>query len=119
MAPGWYSFAAHATDGDQWSYASSPGWLNITVPTPTITFSTPSSGQSTAAGGTFNLNWNITGLSTADAASSTVQIWAQHLVSGSPVWQEITASVSAAGGTYTWTVPTSPAPAPITPSASG
>jgi uncharacterized repeat protein (TIGR03803 family) len=108
VAPGWYAFAAHVTDGDQWSYASSPGWLNITVPTPTIAFTTPTSGQSVAAGGTFNLNWNITGLSSADASTATVQIWAQHLVNGSAVWSEIAASVSASGGTYAWTVPTSP-----------
>jgi hypothetical protein len=108
MAPGWYSFAAHATNGDQWSYAASPGWLNITVPTPTIAFTTPTSGQSTAAGSTFNLDWNVTGLSTADAANATVQIWAQYLNNGSPVWTEIAASVSASGGTYAWTVPTSP-----------
>ena len=108
MAPGWYSFAAHATNGDQWSYAASPGWLNITVPTPTITFSTPTSGQGVAAGGTFDLNWNITGLSSADSGNSTVQIWAQHLVNGAPVWAEIAASVSASGGTYSWTVPTTP-----------
>jgi uncharacterized repeat protein (TIGR03803 family) len=108
MAPGWYAFAAHATNGDQWSYASSPGWLNITVPTPTITFTTPTSGQSVATGGTFNLNWNITGLSSADASNATVQIWAQYLANGSPVWSEIAASVSASGGTYAWTVPTSP-----------
>jgi len=108
MTPGWYSFAAHATDGDEWSYASSPGWLNVTVPTPTIAFTTPTSGQSVAAGGTFNLNWNITGLSTNDASSATVQIWAQHLVNGSPVWSEIAASVSASAGTYAWSVPTTP-----------
>jgi uncharacterized repeat protein (TIGR03803 family) len=108
VLPGWYCFAAHATNGDQWSYASSPGWLNITVPTPTITFTTPTSGQSVAAGGTFNLDWNITGLSSADASTATVQIWAQYLVNGSPVWSEIAASVSASGGTYAWTVPTSP-----------
>jgi hypothetical protein len=108
MAPGWYCFAAHATNGDQWSYASSPGWLNITVPTPTFAFTTPTSGQSVAAGGTFNLDWNITGLSSADASTATVQIWAQYLVNGSPVWSEIAASVSASGGTYAWTVPTSP-----------
>ncbi|MGA3065697.1 MAG: glycosyl hydrolase family 28 protein [Tepidisphaeraceae bacterium] len=108
MLPGWYSFAAHATDGDLWSYTASPGWLNITVPTPTINFLTPTSSQSVAAGGSFNLNWNITGLSTSDASTATVQIWAQYLSNGSPVWQEITASVSASGGTYTWTVPTSP-----------
>ena len=108
MAPGWYSFSAHATNGDQWSYASSPGWLNVTVPTPTITFTTPTSDQSVVAGGTFNLDWNIAGLSSSDLSSSTVQIWAQHLVDGSPVWTEVTASVSASGGTYTWTVPTSP-----------
>ncbi|MGA3065699.1 MAG: choice-of-anchor tandem repeat GloVer-containing protein, partial [Tepidisphaeraceae bacterium] len=52
VAPGWYSFAAHATNGDDWSYASSPGWLNITVPTPAIAITTPTSGQSVAAGGT-------------------------------------------------------------------
>jgi uncharacterized repeat protein (TIGR03803 family) len=108
MVPGWYAFAAYATNGDQWSYASSPGWLNITVPTPTFAFTTPTSGQSVAAGGTFNLNWNITGLSSADASNATVQIWAQYLVNGSPVWSEIAASVSASGGTYAWTVPTSP-----------
>ena len=108
ILPGWYSFAAHATNGDQWSYASSPGWLNITVPTPTITFTTPTSTQSVAAGGTFNLDWNITGLSTSDAASATVQIWAQYLSDGSPVWTEIAASVKASNGTYAWTVPTSP-----------
>jgi len=108
VAPGWYSFAAHATNGDQWSYAASPGWVNVTVPVPTIAFTTPTPGQSVAAGGTFNLDWNITGLSTSDAANSTVQIWAQHLVDGSPVWSEIAASVSASAGTYTWTVPTAP-----------
>jgi uncharacterized repeat protein (TIGR03803 family) len=108
VAPGWYSFAAHATNGDQWSYTASPGWVNVTVPTPTIAFTTPTSGQSVAPGGTFNLNWNITGLSSADFANSTVQIWGQHLVDGSPVWSELTASVSASAGTYAWTVPTSP-----------
>jgi cyclophilin family peptidyl-prolyl cis-trans isomerase len=108
VAPGWYSFAAHATDGDQWSYAASPGWLNVTVTEPTIAFTTPTSGQSAVAGGTFNLNWNITGLSTSDAATSTVQIWAQYLNNGTPVWTEIAASVNASTGTYTWTVPTTP-----------
>jgi hypothetical protein len=107
-APGWYSFAAYATNGDQWSYASSPGWLHITVPTPTINFTTPTSGQSVATGGTFNLNWNITGLSTADASNSTMQIWAQYLNNGTPVWTEIAANVNASAGTYAWTVPTSP-----------
>ncbi|MGA3067140.1 MAG: Ser-Thr-rich GPI-anchored membrane family protein, partial [Tepidisphaeraceae bacterium] len=108
LTPGWYSFAAHATNGDQWSYTASPGWLNITVPTPTIAFTTPTSGQSVAAGGTFNLDWNINGLSSNDLPNSIVQIWGQHLVNGSPEWQELTASVPAANGTYAWTVPTSP-----------
>jgi len=108
MAPGWYSFSINATNGDQWSSAASPGWLNITVPTPVFTFQTPTSGQTVAAGGTFNLDWGITGLTTADIDNSTAQIWAQHLVNGSPVWSEIAASVSASGGTYAWTVPTSP-----------
>jgi hypothetical protein len=108
VAPGWYSFAADATNGDQWSSASSPGWLNVTVPTPTFTFTTPTSGQTAAAGGAFALDWSIAGLSSTDLSNATVQIWAQYLDNGSPVWTEIAASVTASNGTYTWTVPTSP-----------
>jgi hypothetical protein len=108
MAPGWYSFSINATNGDQWSSAASPGWLNVTVPTPTFTFQTPTSGQSVGAGGSFNLDWTINGLSASDLENSTVQIWAQHLVNGSPVWSEIAANVTALNGIYTWTVPTSP-----------
>jgi polygalacturonase len=108
VAPGWYSFAAHATDGDQWSYASSAGWVNVTVSAPTISFLTPTSSQSVTAGGTFNLNWNITGLSSADLSNSTVEIWSQNMVSGSPVLNEIAPSVAASAGTYAWSVPTTP-----------
>ncbi|MGA3065690.1 MAG: choice-of-anchor tandem repeat GloVer-containing protein [Tepidisphaeraceae bacterium] len=108
VAPGWYSFAAHATNGDEWSYASSPGWVDVTVAAPTIAFTTPTSGQSAAAGGTFNLNWNITGISQTDLTNSTMQIWAQHVVDGSPVWTEVTAGADASSGTYAWTVPTTP-----------
>jgi beta-glucanase (GH16 family) len=107
--PGWYSFAIHATNGDQWSYAVSPGWLDI-VPAaaPTISFVTPGVSQTAAAGGTFNLQWNILNAPTGSTSQMTVQIWAQQMVNGSPVWTEIAASVSASGGSYNWTVPNSP-----------
>jgi hypothetical protein len=106
--PGWYSFSIYATDEDLWSYAASPGWLDITVPKPTITFTTPTNGQSVGAGASFSLDWTITGLSASDLSNAIVQIWAQHVVNGSAVWTEIAASVDAADGTYTWTVPSSP-----------
>lgn len=108
VAPGFYSFAAHATNGDQWSYANSPGFVNVTITAPTITITTPTSGQPVIAGQPFNFNYNVAGLSSSDLTNSTMQIWAQHLVNGSPVWQEITASASASAGTFAWTVPTSP-----------
>ena len=108
LAPGWHSFAIHATDGDLWSYAGSPGWLDITVPAPTVTFLTPTSGQAVGHGHNFMVQWSISGLTTAEIGVSKVQIWAVHDVNGSPVWAQIAASVSASAGTYTWTVPSSP-----------
>jgi hypothetical protein len=109
IAPGWYAFAAHVSDGDLWGPgAPSPGWLHITVAAPTITYLTPTSGQSVADGGTFDLDWSISGLTSSELSSSTVQIWAQYLNNGTAVWTEITASASAAGGSYAWTVPLTP-----------
>jgi polygalacturonase len=108
MAPGWYSFSAHATDGDQWSYAASPGWVHITSTVPTIAFTTPTSGQMTTAGGTFNINYSVTNLTASDLSQSTMQIWSQNIVNGSPVYTELTSSASPSAGTFAWTVPTSP-----------
>jgi hypothetical protein len=107
--PGWYSFAIHATNGDQWSYAASPGWLDI-IPatTPTISFVTPTVSQTAAAGGAFNLQWNILNAPSGSTSQMTAQIWAEQMVNGSPVWTEVAANVSASNGTYTWTVPTTP-----------
>jgi hypothetical protein len=103
LAPGWYSFAIHATNGDAWSYAASPGWLNVTLAsTPVFNYTTPTSGQSVAAGSAFNLDWNITGVPAGDVSAMTVQIWAQYLNGSTPVWTELTASVNAATGTYSW-----------------
>ena len=108
MAPGWYCFAAHACNGDQWAYNHSPGWLDITVPTPTITYLTATGGETVTPGSTFNLQWNITGLSAADYANATVKIWEQLLGSGVPQWTQIADNLSDASGAYNWTVPTSP-----------
>jgi hypothetical protein len=108
LTAGWYSFSAHATNGDQWSYAASPGWLNITVPTPTITYLTPAGGQIASPGGWFNVVWDISGLPGSDVSSATVQIWAQYLNNGMPVWTEIAAGVNADSSSYNWAVPSSP-----------
>jgi hypothetical protein len=103
MAPGWYSFSIHATDGDLWCYAASPGWLDVTLPgTPVFNYTTPTAGQSVAAGSTFNLDWNVTGVPAGDVSAMTVQIWAQYLNGSASVWTELAASVNAATGTYSW-----------------
>jgi cyclophilin family peptidyl-prolyl cis-trans isomerase len=108
VAPGFYSFAAHATNGDQWSYANSPGFLQVTITAPTISVTTPTAGQPVIAGQNFNLNYSVTGLSASDMASATMQIWAQRLVNGSPIWTEISSTASPSAGTFVWSVPTSP-----------
>jgi hypothetical protein len=102
---GWYAFSAHVTDGDLWGAGdASPGWLHVELPSdedPTVTFLTPTSGQSVLGGTMFDLEWSAT-VPTQDTDNMTMHLWAQHLVNGSAVWTEIATGLNPATGSYMW-----------------
>jgi len=104
---GWYYFAAHVWDGSAQGVAASPNWLHIVQPAaqaPSVTFTTPTSGQTVAHGNSFNIDWTAS-VPTGDTGKMKVQLWACYVDyknGNTLVWIKLADNLDPTANSFAW-----------------
>jgi sugar lactone lactonase YvrE/lysophospholipase L1-like esterase len=73
--------------------------FTISAPVPTLTLTSPNGGEDWLVGSQHSITWT---------AANVAQVAIEYSIDDGGAWLPVTSPLSAAAGTYTWTVPNSP-----------